>query len=81
MAATIIKRFGHSAAIRIPATVLAEAGIRLGQPVEVRAEHGRIVIERSQPKAFGIDQLVKGIRLDNLHPAIDEGLAVGREAP
>jgi len=35
-----VKKWGNSAAVRIPAAVLADAGIELDQPVEVREERG-----------------------------------------
>jgi antitoxin MazE len=80
MAAAVVRKWGNSAAVRIPATVLADANLQLDQPVEVRGERGRIVIERLRPAAFKIDQLVNGIRRDNLHEAVDTGVPVGSEA-
>ena len=74
-----VKKWGNSAAVRIPATVLADAGIELDQPVEVREERGRIVIEPLRRKAFALRDLVRDIRPDNLHDAIDTGAPVGRE--
>jgi antitoxin MazE len=74
-----VKKWGNSAAVRIPATVLASAGLSLDQPVEVREESGRIVIEAARRKRFRIEDLVKGIRPDNLHDAIDAGPPQGRE--
>jgi len=75
----LVKKWGNSAAVRIPAAVLAEAGIELDEPVEVRQERGRIVIEPSRPKVFVLSELVKGIRRDNLHEPIDTGAPMGRE--
>ena len=42
----VVKKWGNSAAVRIPAAVLADAGIELDQSVEIRQERGRIVIPR-----------------------------------
>jgi antitoxin component of MazEF toxin-antitoxin module len=46
-----IKKWGNSAAIRIPAAVLDAAQVDLDQVVDVRGEAGRIVIEpvRTRP--------------------------------
>ncbi len=74
-----IKKWGNSAAVRIPATVLAEAKIELDQPVDVREDRGRIVIEPLRRKTFAIRALVKEIRADNLHDVIDTGPPAGRE--
>jgi antitoxin MazE len=75
----LVKKWGNSAAVRIPATVLAEARLELDQRVEVREERGRIVIEPVRRKVFDIRELVHGIRPDNLHGAVDTGVPVGRE--
>jgi antitoxin MazE len=46
-----VRKWGNSAAIRLPATVLEAARVSLDQVVDVREEAGRIVIEpvRSRP--------------------------------
>ncbi|TMH36389.1 MAG: AbrB/MazE/SpoVT family DNA-binding domain-containing protein [Betaproteobacteria bacterium] len=79
MSAAMVKKWGNSAAIRIPAAVLADANLRVDQPVEIREERGRIVIEPLRRKTFEIRELVKGIRRDNLHEPVDTGAPVGRE--
>jgi antitoxin MazE len=75
----LVKKWGNSAAIRIPAPVLADAKIKLDDPVEVREERGRIVIEPLHSKVFAIRELIKGIRPDNLHEAMETGVPQGRE--
>ena len=77
---SVVKRWGNSAAVRIPVSVLQEAHVRLDQPVDVRAEDGRIVIERLETARYDIDTLVAGITDENRHAAIDMGRPVGREA-
>ncbi len=77
--AILVKKWGNSAAVRIPAAVLADAKIGLDQPVDVREERGRIVIEPLRRKVFAIRELVKGIRSDNLHRAIATGAPRGHE--
>jgi len=77
--AVLVKKWGNSAAVRIPATVLANAGLALDQPVDVREENGRIVIEAARRKKFRIGDLVKSIRPSNMHDAVDAGLPLGRE--
>jgi antitoxin MazE len=39
----IVKKWGSSAAVRIPAAIMAAAHINLEQSVDVREEHGCIV--------------------------------------
>jgi len=75
----LVKKWGNSAAVRIPAAVLADARIQLDQSVDVREERGRIVIEPLRRTAYSIRDLVKDIRRDNLHGAVDPGPPEGRE--
>lgn len=75
----LVKKWGNSAAVRIPASVMQAAHLNLDQPVDVKEEHGRIVIEPEQPKAFSLKGLLDGITSANLHDSVDTGSAVGRE--
>jgi antitoxin MazE len=75
----LVRKWGNSAAVRIPATVLAEAGLEIDQAVEVRQERGRIIIEPARTLRFELKDLLDGIRPDNLHDPIDTGRPVGRE--
>ncbi len=40
-----IQKWGNSSAIRLPATVLAAAGIDNGSEVDIQADNGRLVIQ------------------------------------
>jgi antitoxin component of MazEF toxin-antitoxin module len=55
-----VKKWGNSAAVRIPAAVLEAAHVALEQVVDVREEAGRIVIEpvRTRPR-YTLDELVR----------------------
>ena len=74
-----VRKWGNSAAVRIPARVLAEAGLKPGDAVEVRGEKGQIVIEPAKPEAVTLEWLLEGIAPDNVHPEIDFGPPMGRE--
>ncbi len=76
----VVKKWGNSAAVRIPASVLAAARLELDQSVDVREERGRIVIEPKHKKEFKLAELVSGITADNMHAAVDTGAPIGREA-
>ena len=76
----VVKKWGNSAAVRIPASVLEAAQVRLDQPVDVREEGGRIVIEPLRPRRYDIDALVSGITDENRHDPVELGPAIGREA-
>ncbi len=76
----VVKKCGNSAAVRIPASVLEAAQVRLDQPVDIREEDGRIVIEPLRPVVHDIEVLVGGITDENRHDSVDMGNPVGREA-
>jgi antitoxin MazE len=75
----IVKKWGNSAAVRIPASVMAAAHVDLDQAVEVREEQGRIVIEPVRRKEYKLGELLGGITGKNLHKPIDTGAPVGKE--
>ncbi len=75
----VVKKWGNSASVRIPAAVMAAAALSLDQAVDVREEAGRIVIEPIVEDAFDIDDLVRGITEDNRHDAVETGGPRGRE--
>ena len=75
----MVKKWGNSAAVRIPASVMEAAHLDLDQTVEVKEERGRIVIEPERPSVFMLEDLLAGINSANLHHSVDTGTAVGRE--
>ena len=75
-----VKKWGNSAAVRIPASVMQVTRLDLDEVVDVREEAGRIVIEPVRQKTYELDELLKGITSKNQHRAIEFGPAVGKEA-
>ncbi|MDQ8758026.1 AbrB/MazE/SpoVT family DNA-binding domain-containing protein [Sphingosinicella sp. LHD-64] len=75
-----VRKWGNSAAVRIPAATLDAAGLKPDDPIEVREENGRIVIEKAKPQATTLEWLLEGITPENRHEEIDFGPAVGNEA-
>jgi len=76
----IVKKWGNSAAVRIPAAILQAAHIEIEQHVDVREEKGRIVIVPVRHKEYVLADLVGGITRENRHDALDFGAPMGREA-
>ena len=76
----LIKKWGNSAAVRIPAPVLEAAKFTLDQRVSVRVKDGCVVLEPVIKQDFDIDELLNGITLENAHSAVDFGKPVGQEA-
>jgi antitoxin MazE len=76
---SVVKKWGNSAAVRIPAAVMEAIPLELDEQVDVREEAGRIVIQPVRQKAYDLNGLIKGITRENLHEAVDFGAPVGRE--
>lgn len=75
----ILKKWGNSAAVRIPAAILAAAHIGIGQAVDVREEQGRIVIDPVHRKVYKQDELLGGITSKNIHQSAAMVAPVGKE--
>ena len=56
-----VKKWGNSAAVRIPASVMQATHLDLDEVVDVREEAGRIVIEPVRQKTYELGKLLKGI--------------------
>ncbi len=76
----IVKKWGNSASVRIPAAIMQAAKLSLDTPVDVREENGRIIIEPDQSPEFLLDDLLDGITNENAHDAIETGDPLGQEA-
>ena len=74
-----VKKWGNSAAVRIPASVMEAMHLELDEVVEVREEKGRIVIEPVRKKKYVLDELLQGITAENLHEAVNFGSPEGKE--
>ena len=75
-----VRKWGNSAAIRIPASVMQASRLDLDEVVDVREEAGRIVIEPVRQKTYQLDELLKGITAKNQHESVDFGQPMGKEA-
>jgi antitoxin MazE len=75
----IVKKWGNSASVRIPAGIMEAARLGLDDPVDIREEEGRIVIEPIRAHKYDLAQLLASITPENLHTEIDFGAPVGKE--
>ena len=74
-----IRKWGNSAVVRIPASVLSAADLKIGNAVRVCAGNGRIVIENAAINYPTLDELLEGITPENIHEPFDWGPPVGKE--
>lgn len=74
-----VKKWGNSASVRIPASVMAAAGWRVDQEVDVREEEGRVVIEPISAPSYDLDALIEQMTPETFPEEADFGPAVGEE--
>jgi len=74
-----VKKWGNSASVRIPASVMAAAALKIDQPVEVHEEDGRVIIEPVIAPTYDLDTLLAQMTADTFPEEVDFGPAVGNE--
>lgn len=73
-----VKKWGNSASVRIPASIMAAAALHIDQEVDVREEDGRIVIDPVM-HSYDLDELLAKMTPDTFPEANEFGTAVGNE--
>jgi antitoxin MazE len=76
----IVKKWGNSAAVRIPSGIMQAARLRLDEAVDVREQGGQIVIKPIRGSKVDLAQLLAGITPENLHGGVDFGNPAGKES-
>lgn len=79
MTQVIVKKWGNSPSVRLPAAIVRQASLSVNDVVELVVEDGRIVIMPVKTKEYSLDALMSGITDDNLHSEISFGEPVGKE--
>lgn len=74
-----VKKWGNSAAIRIPSAIMAAAALNVGQEVEVREEGGKLIIEPVSKPVYTLEELLGGMKPETFHDQVDFGPPVGNE--
>lgn len=77
-----IQKWGNSLALRIPATVAQEIGVKKGSAVELAAGQDALyftVVRKRKKAEITLDELLAGVTPENRHDLVDVGPAVGRE--
>lgn len=75
-----VKKWGNSASVRIPASVMAAASLRVDQAVDVREEGGRVIIEPVAAPSYDLDDLLAKMTPDTFPEDVEFGPPVGDEA-
>ena len=75
-----VRKWGNSAAIRLPTSLLNAVQLQIDQAVDVREEDGRIIIQPLRQDRLSLESLTSAITDENRHSEIDFGLSAGGEA-
>jgi antitoxin MazE len=76
----IMKKWGNSAAVRIPSGIMKAARLRVDEAVDVSEHGGHIVIKPILPGSVELITLLSTITTENLHGGVDFGSPVGKES-
>lgn len=74
--AVTLQKWGNSVGLRLPKTMLEQAGLREGTRVDVLVEGDHLVIRRQHLK---LADLLAGCKVENRPDPIDFGPPAGRE--
>ncbi len=74
-----LKKWGNSASVRIPASIMAAAALRIDQMVDVHEDQGRIIIEPVLAPVYDLDELLAQMSPDTFPDEVDFGPPVGKE--
>lgn len=55
---TEIKKWGNSAALRLPSRTLAKAGLEVDSPVEITACHGKLIVSAVETPEYSLEELL-----------------------
>jgi antitoxin MazE len=71
----VIKKWGNSAAVRLPSSMMKTLKLDLDDTIDIRVERGMIVLEPVRTEEYVLAQLLGAIKTKNMHAEIDFGIA------
>ena len=74
-----IGRWGNSAAVRLPATLMSQAKFSDSQAIDLILQDGRIILEPVKASELSLKDLLAQITPESIHSEVDFGQPVGRE--
>ena len=77
---TKIQKWGNSLGLRIPRSFAAEAQVEEGSTVDLSVENGRLLVRPLRTRKNALADLLKKVKLRNVHGEVSTGEPVGREA-
>ena len=75
----MVKKWGNSASVRIPASIMQAAHLEIDQEVDIREEGGVVIVAPVRTVKYDLDALIAGITDDNKHDVVSFGEPAGKE--
>ncbi|HZK99594.1 MAG TPA: AbrB/MazE/SpoVT family DNA-binding domain-containing protein [Caulobacteraceae bacterium] len=75
-----VRKWGNSASVRIPASVMASADLGIDQAIDIREEGGRIVIEPVRGPVHDLDRLLDRMTPETYPDEVDFEPPMGQES-
>jgi antitoxin MazE len=69
----VIRKWGNSAAIRLPSSMLKSLRVGIDDLMEMRVERGNLILQPVRAQQYTLTQLVGGIKPTNSHDEVDFG--------
>ncbi|HLV27483.1 MAG TPA: AbrB/MazE/SpoVT family DNA-binding domain-containing protein [Burkholderiaceae bacterium] len=69
----VIKKWGNSAAVRLPSSMLKSLRVGIDDLLEMKVERGCLVMRPVRAQEYTLNQLVGGIKASNTHAEVDFG--------
>lgn len=76
----VLRKWGNSVAVRLPAGILKECGLASNARVIIMTREGKIVLSPMKRQRYSLASLLSGITPTNRHASVDCGRPQGREA-
>ena len=73
-----IQKWGNSLALRIPLAVAKQIHVKEGDSVTLQVGASGLTV-KAAPKKISLDDLLRQVTPENLHPATEWGADMGRE--
>jgi antitoxin MazE len=76
-----LARWGNSLGVRIPKEIAGHFALAEGARVDIETEGERIIISPRQRRHYNLEDLLKGMKPEDMRGAFDWGPDAGRENP
>lgn len=74
-----VQKWGNSLGVRIPRSFAREVGIEAGTAVDWSIENGKLILAPLATRNLRLDDLLRDVTPQNVHPEVETGSPRGHE--